>query len=139
MKKNTPLPVSPRAALVVSLLGAVAYPSLEVLWRGYTHPSMAVAGAVACLLLYCQNSLYAGQPRLLRGAVGAWLILLVEFVVGVVVNLFLGEGVWDYSAMPLDLLGQVCPAYAALWLPLAIAFTLVFDRVRQEVAEAVGA
>ena len=136
MKNVEPLVVSPRAALGVAALGAIAYPSLEILWRGYSHPSMAAAGAAACRLLDLHNALYAGQPRLLRAAACAWLILLVEFIVGVMVNLFLNLSVWDYSAMPLNLLGQICPAYAALWYLLALAFILVFDRVRAEVREA---
>ena len=50
-------------------------------------------------------------------------MLCVEFVSGCIINLWLGLGVWDYSGMAGNLLGQVCPAFGLLWfliMPLAI-------------------
>jgi len=38
-----------------------------------------------------------------------------EFAAGCVVNLWLGWGVWDYSDLPGNVLGQICPQFAALW------------------------
>ena len=124
-----------RRAATVAALGAALYPSLEVLWRGYSHISMALAGAAACLLLYYLNILFAEWPRLLRAAAGAALILLIEFTVGVVCNLFLGLGVWDYSSARYNLLGQICPSFALLWFALSYLFSLLVERVAQEKRE----
>jgi uncharacterized membrane protein len=30
--------------------------------------------------------------------------------------------VWDYSDMPFNLLGQICPSFSLLWVGIAIAF-----------------
>ncbi len=127
-----------RAAAVFAF-GAALYPSLEVLWRGYTHYSMALAGGVACLLLYYLSALYPTLSRVARAAIGGFLILLVEFIVGGIFNLFLGMGVWDYTGKPLAILGQVCPTYALLWCGLAYLFAALFDRVRKEMAETAAA
>ncbi|MBQ8858536.1 MAG: hypothetical protein IJ012_01935 [Clostridia bacterium] len=122
-------------AALAFVFGAVLYPSLEVLWRGYSHYSMALAGGVACLLLYGLSALYPSLSRVARAAIGGGLILLVEFTFGVVFNIFLGMGVWDYTGKPFAILGQVCPTYALLWCALGYLFAALFDRVRKEMAE----
>ncbi len=42
-------------------------------------------------------------------------ITATEFAAGCILNLWLGWRVWDYSGMPGNLLGQVCPQFMALW------------------------
>ena len=44
----------------------------------------------------------------------------IEFLTGVVVNIVLKMNVWDYSAMPGNILGQVCLPYSLLWFFLTI-------------------
>ena len=124
-------------AAAITALGAVLYPSLEVLWRGYSHGSMALAGGAACLLLYYLNVLFAEWPRTARAAAGAGIILLIEFTVGVICNLFLGLGVWDYSGQRFNVLGQICPAFALLWFGLSYLFALLVERVEHEEQEQV--
>jgi uncharacterized membrane protein len=47
-------------------------------------------------------------------------ITAVEFAVGIVVNIFLGLNVWDYSSVPGNILGQICPAFTLLWFLVSI-------------------
>ena len=61
------------------------------------------------------------------------LVTVVELVMGVVLNLWLGLGVWDYSGLPFNLLGQICPQYSALWWGLCMGFIPVFDWLRWSV------
>lgn len=100
------------------LLGAVGYPLIELLWRGRTHWTMSLAGGVSMvlLLLISRTSL----PLPLMWASGALAITAVEFIIGYVVNLRLGWAVWDYSKLPLNLLGQVCLPFTAVWFLLSI-------------------
>ena len=49
---------------------------------------------------------------------------------GCIVNLWLGWDVWDYSGMPGNILGQVCPRYFLLWLPVSLAGILLDDWLR---------
>ena len=46
-------------------------------------------------------------------------ITAVEFVTGCIVNLRLGMGVWDYSFLPFNLMGQICPQFTLIWLGLS--------------------
>ena len=50
----------------------------------------------------------------------AALITTVEFFSGVVLNLWLGWNIWDYSGMRINLLGQICPAFCLVWLGISI-------------------
>lgn len=60
------------------------------------------------------------RPLWLRALAGAGIITVVELVVGLVVNRWLGWSVWDYSALPLNLWGQITPIYSSLWFLLCL-------------------
>ena len=110
------------------LLGALGYPFVEILWRGYTHPTMALAGGIGAVLLFRINrSLSRGALGLRLLASGA-AITLIELIFGVIFNLGLGMEVWDYSDVPFDLLGQICLPYALLWCLLSLPFCLLCAR-----------
>ena len=99
-------------------LGGSAYVALELLWRGWSHVSLFVAGGVAFLLLG-QLRLVAGKwPLLWRGLAGAGVITAVELAVGLVVNR--EYGVWDYRGMPLNFMGQICAPFCLLWIPISL-------------------
>ena len=104
----------------LGVLGGGAYVGLEYLWRGYSHGSMFAAGGVCFLLL--------GQvrrtPALIRPILGAAVITGVELVTGLLVNQ--NYQVWDYRRNPGNFLGQICPAYTLLWLPLSLAAMAVY-------------
>lgn len=106
--------------LTLFILGASIYCVLEVLWRGYTHWSMGLAGGISlCMLRKCRDLLLR-RHFLLRCVAGAGIITAVEFLTGCVVNLWLDWSVWDYSHHALNVLGQICPQFFFLWLLLCI-------------------
>ena len=103
------------------MTGSCAYPTLEMIWRGRTHYSMAIAGGI-CLYLIdrvcCERM--ADFPLFFRCVAASGIITAVELTVGMVFNNWMGLHVWDYSGMPLNLMGQVCLPYSLLWCVLAI-------------------
>lgn len=109
------------------LVGAGAYPVIEVLWRGHSHWSMALAGGLCAVLLFCFNWLFDRVARPIRALLGGFLICLVEFIFGIIFNIFFNLAVWDYSAMPCQLMGQVCLHYFLLWCVLSFFLTFLFD------------
>lgn len=125
-------------AVMLFVCGGVLYPSLEVLFRGRTHPSMAVAGALCALLIYFVNVFASRRSFLLRTLLSTLVVLAVEFCFGVVCNLALGLGVWDYSNRPPHLLGQVCLSYALLWFGLSAVLVFVIARLEGERAATAG-
>ena len=100
----------------IFIIGAVGYGALEVIWRGYTHYSMLLAGGLVLMGAYFINDLHRGASLILRWAAVTLLILTVELVFGLVFNLVLGMGVWDYSDRTINFYGQICPLYGGLWV-----------------------
>lgn len=69
-------------------------------------------------------------PLVLQALIGTAVITVVEFASGCVLNLWLGLNIWDYSDLPLNVLGQVCLLYAVLWYFLALPVIVVDDYLR---------
>ena len=101
------------------LLGGSAYVGLEKLWRGRSHGSMFLAGGTGFLLLGAIGKGLPRLPRAARAVLGAGAITAVELTAGCVFNR--RWQVWDYRGLPGNYLGQICPGYCLLWVPLAAA------------------
>lgn len=117
--------------LILFLLGGYTYYSIEILWRGYSHYSMIICGGICFIYAGLQNEQvewdYPFWKQILR--VEAF-ILSAEFITGCIVNLWLGLNVWDYSGLPGNILGQTCPQFALLFLPLSAIAIIIDDFVR---------
>ena len=100
-------------------LGAFGYAGLELLFRGRTHWSMMLTGGLCLLLLYL-IAVRSHWTKPQQWIAGAAIITTLEFLVGIVVNLHFGWAVWDYSTLPLNLFGQICPLFSLLWFSLCI-------------------
>ena len=111
--------------LLIFLIGSAGYSYLEVLWRGYTHWTMALTGGLCFLIIYLLNGIFASESVLFRSLVGAAVITSVEFIVGVMVNIILKWDVWDYSSLPFNFIGQVCIRYSFLWFLLCVPLVWV--------------
>ncbi|MGM9647022.1 MAG: hypothetical protein ACI3YH_02690 [Eubacteriales bacterium] len=104
--------------ILLFLLGAVGYPLIELAWRGRTHWTMSLAGGISMVLLLLISR--AALPLPVLWILGALAITAVEFAIGCVVNLGLGWNIWDYSMLPMNLLGQICLPFTAVWFILSI-------------------
>ncbi|MGN1346127.1 MAG: hypothetical protein ACI4V1_05030 [Eubacteriales bacterium] len=122
----------------VFLAGGVIYNLLELMWRGFTHWSMTLAGGLCVLLIHLLNQRLHSRGLFLRCLLGCAVITGVEFTAGVVFNLMLGMNVWDYSGMYGNVLGQVCPAFSFMWFIMsypACGFSNLARRFFDEIAE----
>ena len=104
----------------VYALGAIGYGGIESLWRGHTHWTMLLLGGACFVLIYALSSALPRWPLWKQGLLCALAIVALEFLTGCLLNLALGWAVWDYRDYPGNLLGQVCPMYAALWYLLSL-------------------
>ena len=114
----------------IFLVGFFVYALIEVAARGFTHWTMAVTGGVVMIYVY-EMEVRLHAPLWQRCVLGALFITAMEFTVGVVDNLLLGWAVWDYSDVPLNLLGQICLPFTALWFFLCIPAVYLARIVRQ--------
>lgn len=106
-------------------IGGSAYVGLELLYRGRSHISMFGAGGL-CFLLLGQLPKLRFCPALQAGC-GAGIITAVELGTGLLFNR--DYQVWDYRQQPLNLLGQICPAFMAMWVPVGMAGVILYDWV----------
>ena len=108
--------------------GGLLYGLLEILWRGYTHWSMVELAAILCVPLDIANEHMPWEfPLWLQAVLGGLTITAAELAAGLVLNVWLGLGVWDYSGLWGNLWGQICPQYALLWCLLAGPVIVAFD------------
>lgn len=119
-------------ALILFLCGGCLYFLMEIAWRGYSHWSMFILGGLCFFLIGAINEFISWEmPLLLQGVIGSLCIVTpLEFVTGCIVNLWLGWNVWDYSDMPLNLLGQICLPFSLVWVAVSIAAVVLDDWLR---------
>ena len=131
--KNTKPPVGKAALRDAALLavGGGGYYIAEVLFRGYSHWTMAVCGGVCLLSIYHINRKMSDRGLLLRALAGAGIITAVELACGSIVNLALDLSVWDYSHTPLNLWGQICLPFSLLWFVVCIPVCALCTKISE--------
>lgn len=117
--------------------GGAVYYMLEVIYKTATgnperiHWSMLVVAVFLSMVIERCGAECPWEWSLpLQALVCTVLITAVEFVAGLVLNVWLGLGIWDYSNLPLNFMGQICLWYSALWFVLSLVFIPVFDWLR---------
>lgn len=117
--------------LFLFIIGGVVYYSMEMLFRGYSHYSMVILGGICFIACGLLNELLSWDTSLLlQGLIGSGIITVLEFLTGVLVNMILHLNVWDYSNMPLNVLGQICLPFSLLWVIIAIGAIILDDYIR---------
>lgn len=100
--------------------GGAGYCLVELLWRGDTHWSMYITGGLCFYIIGALNrTILCGHRLWTKCAAGAGIITCVEFVCGCIVNIWLGLSVWDYTPLPLNIMGQVSLLYSVYWYILS--------------------
>ena len=113
------------------LIGGGIYYGVEIAYRGYSHYTMFILGGVCFVLIGLINEILSWDTYIeLQILIGVICVLILEFLVGCVVNLWLGMGVWDYSNVPFNVLGQICLPFALLWIPLVTVAIFLDDYIR---------
>ena len=73
------------------------------------------------------------MPLALQALICGTAITGAELAAGMVLNVWLNMDVWDYSNMPGDLRGPICPPFWALWCVPSIGAIVALDWVRYAV------
>ena len=132
------------AQRVLSMLlwswGGTVYFLLEVAFKTLRgHPEqiswtmLVVAVILTIPVERCGEQLPWEVPLWLQAMACAVLVTAVELAAGVILNIWLGLDIWDYSHLPFNLWGQVCPQFAAVWWFLCLVFIPAFDWLRWSV------
>lgn len=114
--------------------GGLLYNLVELAFRGWSHWTMFILGGVCFVCLGLINEIIPWEmPLWQQVLIGAGIITGLEFATGCIVNLWLGWDIWDYSQMPGNILGQVCPQFFVLWLPVALVGIVMDDCLRYRI------
>jgi hypothetical protein len=113
------------------LWGGFLYYCIEIAWRGSSHPAMFIVGGCCFILLGGINNWFPWTLGLVwQALIGAAAVTLMELVSGLIINRWLGWGVWDYNDMPFNVAGQICLLYSLLWILLSLIGILLDDYFR---------
>ena len=111
------------------LIGGFAYGTVEIMFRGFSHVSMLIAGGLCFVFIgWINEDQHRNESMSLisQMLISAIVITMVEFAVGLIVNVWLGLDVWDYSNMPYNFMGQICLLYMVIWFFLSLV-AIFFD------------
>ena len=109
------------------LVGFAGYPLLEMLYRGRTHYSMALAGGLAACFIGRVSRLRGTLP--VKACLCGLGITALEGAFGLIWNR--RHQIWDYRRQPLNWRGQVCVRFTALWCALSTGMLTVLQRIER--------
>lgn len=101
------------------------YLTIEGFWRGWTNIVMLPIGGFCGIAIGAinQSSRFYKTKMVWQSLIGAIIVLIVEFVSGLILNVWLDLGIWDYTGKFGNIAGQICVQYGILWfflMPFAI-------------------
>ena len=111
--------------------GGIIYVMLELLWQQKSHWTMLILGGLCFMGIGMINEwMSKSLPLWIQAFLGAGIVTALEFIAGCLINLLLKWHVWDYSDLRRNLLGQICPQYTLLWIPLSLVAVFLDDWIR---------
>lgn len=117
--------------VVLLLIGGTTYFGIEMLWRGHSHWTMALVGGICFVLIGTINEYLPWELSMIQQAfTGASIVTCVELIAGLILNVWLKLGIWDYSNMPLNLWGQICLPFFFAWVALSVIAIVIDDYLR---------
>ena len=117
--------------LILMLTGGFVYYMIEIIYRGYSHISMFILGAICFYSIGLINELFTWDMSIiLQGIIGSIIVTTLEFITGFIVNIILKLNVWDYSNLPFNILGQVCLYFSFIWIVISIVAIILDDYIR---------
>lgn len=112
-------------------IGGIGYAIIELLWRGHTHWTMIIAGGMCFIIFSRIAEGFKNKPLIYKAALCSLGVTAIELIFGVVFNIIFKMNVWDYSEIPFNFLGQICPLFTALWGVLGLLFLPLADIINK--------
>ena len=121
--------------LIWFILGTL-YFTLEGIWRipkgGYANIVMLPIGGLCGICVGSINQIpkFYNMKVIYQSIIGALIVTFIEFISGLVLNCYLGLGIWDYSNLPFNILGQICLLFSLIWLSIMPLCIWLEDKIR---------
>lgn len=92
---------------------------------------MLVLAGLVFIAIGLLNQIWGWEAGLIKQVlVGTTIATISEFIIGCIVNLWLGWNIWDYSDLKFNLFGQITPQFIALWIPITLLAIILDDVIR---------
>lgn len=120
--------------LFIFLIGGAAYVLIELLYCGHSHISMFILGGLLFLLIGLLNEFCFSWDMALISQmfISMIIVTLFELITGLILNVWLGLGIWNYYKQPFNLCGQICLLYSNIWFLLSLPAILLDDLLRDK-------
>lgn len=115
----------------IFIIFGISYFTLEILYRGYSHWTMIFLGGIVSVLIGLINEITPNMRMWKQMLLGTILVTFFEFILGYILNIKLGLGIWDYSNIPFNIMGQICLPFSFLWFVLSY-FVIILDDILKE-------
>ena len=115
----------------IFVIFGISYFTLEILYRGHSHWTMILLGGVVSVFLGLINEITPNMRMWKQMIFGTVLLTIFEFILGYILNIKLGLGIWDYSNIPFNIMGQICLPFSFLWFILSY-FIIMLDDILKE-------
>lgn len=117
--------------IVLLIIGGTIYFYIETLWRGYSHWTMALVGGICFIAIGAINEYIPWKMGIVQQSlIGACMVTVIEFIAGLILNVWLGLAIWDYSNLPFNVIGQICLPFFFAWIALSTVAIVVDDYLR---------
>ncbi|WP_410072822.1 putative ABC transporter permease, partial [Anaerostipes sp.] len=102
--------------------------------RGYSHYSMFLCGG-ACFLCcgLLNENMKIKMSFISQMVLSALIITALEFITGLIVNIWLKMDIWDYSQLPYNFMGQICLLYSIFWFLVSSVAIVLDDFLRYKI------
>lgn len=117
---------------ILFMIGGTTYYCIELLYKGgHSHWTMFGVGGLCFVLIGGINEFIPWEMKLCKQMlIGSCIVTVVEFLSGLIINVWLGLNVWSYENLPLNILGQVCLPFSIIWFFLSLLAIIVDDYLR---------
>lgn len=113
---------------------------MEVLWKTLRGRPETISWTMLVLALIlaiplerCGAEMPWHTPLWFQAVVCGVGITAAELIAGLILNVWLGLGIWDYSGLPLNFMGQICLPFFGIWCLLSIPAIIMLDFLRYTV------
>ena len=105
---------------LLALAGGIVYVLIEITFRGYSHISMFALGGICLALISITDVSLISLGIIPKAVICGIIISITELTAGIVLNVYMELGIWDYSSLRFNLLGQICPQFSLIWVALSV-------------------
>lgn len=117
--------------IILLIYGGVIYYFIELMYRGYSHYTMILVGGLCFICIGLLNEFYNYKMSFIKQMIiSSVIVTVIEFIAGVILNIWLKLDIWDYSNIKFNILGQISLQTSIIWFFLALPAIFLDDYLR---------